>query len=49
MAEVWGGRNVENFERFCQLCAQAFNLARKKGNHLISLFILMLSAGIIII
>jgi len=45
MAHVMGGRGTPDFNKFSNFCTQAFNLVRNKGNLIISLFIMMLSAG----
>jgi phosphatidylinositol-4,5-bisphosphate 3-kinase len=45
MAFVMGGRGSEDFEKFQDYCTKAYNLIRKKGYHLISLFIMMIVAG----
>ncbi len=40
-----GGKGSEDFEKFQDYCTKAYNLIRKKGGHLISLFIMMIIAG----
>jgi len=47
MVFVMGGRGSPDFVKFANFCTQAYNLVRNKGNLLISLFIMMLAAGII--
>ena len=40
-----GGKNHKNFELFVEYCIRGYNLVRKYGHFLISIFMLMLSAG----
>lgn len=47
MAFVLGGKDAANFKTFEDLCTKAYNLVRKHGNFLISIFMMMLSAGTI--
>lgn len=44
-ANVINYNNRENFKRFEDLCAEAYNIVRQHGNELIELFMMMLSAG----
>ena len=46
MAKAMGGKNSKGFDLFTTYCCRAFNLIRKKSDHLISLFVLMLCCGI---
>lgn len=45
-AGVLGGPDSANFRKFVELGAQAFNILRKNGHVIISLFLLMLATGI---
>ena len=45
MVYVFGGKDALNFKNFEEKCTQAYNLVRKHGNFLISLFKMMISAG----
>lgn len=45
MAFVMDGKDSELFKKFKSYCCKAYNCARKHGKRLISLFILMISAG----
>ena len=45
MAHVMGGKGSPDFIKFSNFCTQAYNLVRNKGNLIISLFIIMLAAG----
>ena len=45
MAYVLGGRDHANFKTFEEYCTKAYNLVRKHGYFLISIFMMMLSAG----
>jgi phosphatidylinositol-4,5-bisphosphate 3-kinase len=45
MAYVMGGKGSDDFEKFQDFCTKAYNLIRENGNHLISLFIMMIIAG----
>jgi phosphatidylinositol-4,5-bisphosphate 3-kinase len=46
MAKAMGGRHSKGFALFTDYCCRAFNLIRKKSDHLISLFVLMVCCGI---
>lgn len=48
MAFAMGGKGSKGFNLFSQYCFEALNLIRREGNHIINLFVLMLSAGITI-
>lgn len=43
---VLGGIQAEPFKKFQKLSAQAFNILRKHGNMIMTLFVLMLATGI---
>jgi phosphatidylinositol-4,5-bisphosphate 3-kinase len=45
MEFAMGGKDSESFERFKELCCQAYNLVRRQGHRLIYLFKMMISAG----
>ena len=45
MAYAMGGKGSKGFNLFSQYCFEALNLIRREGNHIINLFVLMLSAG----
>ncbi len=45
MAFVLGGKEGKLFKKFEDYCTKAYNLIRKNGNFLISIFMMMLSAG----
>ena len=42
-----GGKDSDNYERFCDVACKAFNLVRANARILISLFRMMVSTGII--
>jgi len=46
MAHVLGGNDGQAFHQFVELSKQAYNILRKNGNLLITLFSLMVSCGI---
>jgi len=46
MAKAMGGKNSPGFALFIEYCCRGFNLIRKKSDHLISLFVLMVCCGI---
>eukprot|EP00005_Dracoamoeba_jomungandri_P001666 CAMPEP_0174251648 /NCGR_PEP_ID=MMETSP0439-20130205/1398_1 /TAXON_ID=0 /ORGANISM="Stereomyxa ramosa, Strain Chinc5" /LENGTH=1738 /DNA_ID=CAMNT_0015332009 /DNA_START=91 /DNA_END=5307 /DNA_ORIENTATION=+ len=46
MAFVMGGRDSRKFDYFIRLCCRAFNIVRRHGNVIISLFAMMLRSGI---
>lgn len=46
MLHVMGGRGSDGFETFTNYCTRAYNLVRKNGWRIITLFQLMISAGI---
>ena len=45
-AHVMGGQDSAQFDRFCDVCGQAYNVVRRNGHTLLALFTLMLSTGI---
>lgn len=45
MAYVLGGKEHQFFKIFVEYCTKAYNLVRKNGYFLISIFMMMLSAG----
>jgi len=45
MAFVMGGRGAKDFDTFVEYCLRGYNLCRKNGHFLISIFMMMLSAG----
>lgn len=45
MAYVLGGKDHPDFHSFEGYCTTAYNLVRKHGYFLISIFMMMLSAG----
>lgn len=45
-AGVLGGSDTEQYRKFVDLGARAFNILRKNGNVIITLFLLMLATGI---
>ena len=46
MAYVMGGQGGEKYKQFEQLCCDAFNVLRRHADTLITLFVLMIPAGI---
>lgn len=45
MAYVMGGPKGDAFKTFEEFCVRGYNLVRKNGHFIISIFMLMLSAG----
>ncbi len=45
MVYMMGGRDGPDFSTFQNYCTQAYNLVRKNGHLIISLFILMITSG----
>ena len=45
MAHVMGGKTGKAFKTFEEFCVRGYNLVRKNGHFLISIFMMMLSAG----
>jgi hypothetical protein len=41
-----GGKDSENFGRFCDIACRAYNLIRRNSSLFVNLFALMLSTGI---
>ena len=46
MAYVMGGQRSEKYKQFVSLCVEAFSILRRHSDILISLFMLMIPAGI---
>ena len=41
LAYVMGGKNSPDFERFCKLCAKAYNIVRKHSHIIMNMFSLV--------